>query len=53
VPLSNKQEKDVESRSLIDMLLAQLLNCEEMLRLAKKTQVSREKVILAGGDRDQ
>ena len=37
-------------QKLIDILLAQLVNHEEMLRLAKKKQVTRGKVILAGGN---
>jgi len=44
--LSNKQQM----QKLIDILLAQLVNHEEMLRLAKKKQVTRGKVILAGGN---
>jgi len=38
MPLSDKQEMAVESRSLTDVLLAQSLNHEEMLRLVKRNR---------------
>jgi len=38
VPLSDKQEVAVKSRSLTDVLLAQLVKHEEMLQLAKRNR---------------
>jgi len=38
LPLSDKQEMAVESRSLVDVLLVQLVSHEEMLSLAKRSR---------------
>jgi len=38
VPVTDKQEMAVESRILTDVLLAQLVNHEELLSLAKRNR---------------